>query len=66
MNLQRSSSHSTVVPTMRTKGSATPVCQSWGLFNMRLFSVSRIFLQCQKGYQKVSCLSVQAQQMYDV
>jgi hypothetical protein len=26
------SSHSTVVPVIRTNGSATPVCQSWGVF----------------------------------
>lgn len=39
-----SSSHSTVVPSMRTKGNATVVCHSSGDLRMRLLSVSRILL----------------------
>jgi len=43
-SLQRISSHSTVVPSILTKGRATWVCHSWGALRMRLLSVSRIFL----------------------
>ena len=35
---------SPVVPSMRTKGSATDVCHSCGDFMIRLLSVSRILL----------------------
>lgn len=35
-------------PTILTKGSATWVCHSWGLFKIKLLSVSRILLRTQK------------------
>ena len=39
---QRISSHSTVVPSMRTKGKPTLVCHSCGELSTKLLSVSRL------------------------